>query len=54
MQPRAHHNLTNTQVSPVFLITGVQRDHVGWMAEMELGTESYTLREAPCPIEDIR
>ena len=33
----------------VRLLTGEHRDRVGWMAEMEPGTESYTLREVPCP-----
>ena len=37
----------------VRLLTGEHRDRVGWMAEMEPGTESYTLREVPCPTESM-
>jgi hypothetical protein len=33
----------------VRLLTGVDQDRVGWMAEMKPGTESYTLREVACP-----
>ena len=35
----------------VRLLTGEHRDRVGWMAEMEPGTESYNLREVPCPTD---
>ena len=37
----------------VRVLTGPHRDRVGWMAEMEPGTESYTLREVPCPAESM-
>lgn len=38
----------------VRVLSGAQCDRVGWMAEMEAGTESYILREIPCSSEDIR
>jgi hypothetical protein len=37
----------------VRLLTGEHRDRVGWMAEMEPGTASYTLREVPCSPESL-
>lgn len=37
----------------VRVLTGAQRDRVGWMAEMAPGTESYHLREVPCPPEEV-
>ena len=37
----------------VRVLTGEHRDRVGWMAEMEPGTESYNLREVPCPAESM-
>jgi hypothetical protein len=37
----------------VRVLTGVDRDRVGWMAEMAPGTESYHLREVPCPAEEM-
>ena len=33
----------------VRVLSGPHRDRVGWMAEMEPGTESYHLRDVPCP-----
>lgn len=33
----------------VRVLSGPHRDRVGWLAEMEPGTESYHLREVPCP-----
>lgn len=35
----------------VRVLSEMHRDRVGWMAEMESGTESYHLREVPCPAE---
>ena len=37
----------------VRVLSGAQRDRVGWMAEMAPGTESYRLREVPCPAESM-
>jgi hypothetical protein len=37
----------------VRVLTGAQRDRVGWMAEMAPGTESYHLREVPCPADSL-
>ena len=37
----------------VRVLSGAARDRVGWMAEMAPGTESYHLREVPCPAQDI-
>ncbi len=37
----------------VRVLSGPHRDRVGWMAEMEPGTESYHLREVPCPAESV-
>lgn len=37
----------------VRVLTGAQRDRVGWMAEVEAGTEAYRLREVPCPAEEM-
>lgn len=35
----------------VRVLTGADRDRVGWMTEMAPGTESYRLREVPCPAD---
>lgn len=35
----------------VRVLTGAQRDRVGWMAEMDAGAEAYRLREVSCPAE---
>ena len=37
----------------VRVLGGAQRDRVGWMTEMAPGTESYHLREVPCPAEEM-
>lgn len=37
----------------VRVLSGAQRDRVGWMAEIEPGTESYHLREVPCRAEEL-
>jgi hypothetical protein len=37
----------------VRVLSGAQRDRVGWMAEMAPGTENYHLREVPCPADSL-
>ncbi len=37
----------------VRVLGGEHRDRVGWMVEMAPGTESYHLREVPCPAEEV-
>lgn len=37
----------------VRVLSGAQRDRVGWMAEVEPDNEEYCLREVLCPAEEV-